>query len=352
LEPSSWSPQVFHRRRNALAGLYRDLKIDGFFFSAVSDLYYLTGFMSEGFYGLVTRDGTWLFCSALMAGQVRENAPGCRVVVGKRLVPTLQDLRRRHRLKVLGFDPEQVNYRLGAALAKEGLRPQESPAARLRIVKEAEELALLKQACHLTAQSIDYIRKRLKPGVTEKELAIELEAFYHRNGAQRVAFDLIVAMGPHTALPHHVPGRTRLARNQSVIFDIGCTVGGYRSDLTRTLFFGKISPAFRRIFNIVQSAQRAGFERVRPGSTGGQVDAAARLVIAKAGHGRHFIHSTGHGVGIDIHEPPWIRPKSPDVLKPGMVLTVEPGIYLPGRFGVRIEDTLRVTGQGYEILTQ
>ncbi len=133
---------------------------------------------------------------------------------------------------------------------------------------------------------------------------------------------------------------------------IGAKVGGYRADLTRTLYFGRINNSFRRIFNIVQSAQKAGIERVRPGSTGGRVDAAARSVISKAGYGRYFVHSTGHGVGIDIHEPPWIRPKSPDELKPGMVLTVEPGIYLPGRFGVRIEDTMAVTPGGCEILTK
>jgi Xaa-Pro aminopeptidase len=334
---------VFRRRRQALGEELRKRKLDGYFFSGESDLFWLTGFLSEGFYGLFSADGEgWLLTSALMAGQVRENTSGCRVVVGKRLSEAVREVRTKKRLKRLGFDPDQTLYRLGSVLAKEGFAPRENPLGPLRIIKDKEEMAALARACHVTATSIPYIRRKLRAGVTEKALAAELEAFFYRNGAEKTAFSLIVAMGPHTALPHHVP----------VIFDIGCTVGGYRSDLTRTLFYGKINSKFQRIYSIVETAQKAGIERVRPGATGGDVDAASRDVISQAGYARYFIHSTGHGVGVDIHEPPWIRSKSPDILQPGMVLTVEPGIYLPGRFGVRIEDTLRVTSKGYDILTK
>jgi Xaa-Pro aminopeptidase len=340
-------------RRAALARLLQERKLDAYFFSGAADLYYLTGFRSEGFYGLVSDEGDcWLFTSALLAGQARENAPGCRLVVGRRLSLSLKGLRASRRWKKVGFDAEQLNYRLGTVLRKIGLAPAANPLEVLRAVKDEGEVARLRRACHVTAMSVDFIRPRLKAGVTERQLAAQLLAFYHRQGAEREAFDLIVAMGPHTALPHHVPGETALRKNQPVIFDIGCTVGGYRSDLTRTLVYGKINGSFQRIFNVVAAAQKAGIARIRPGATGGEIDAAARGVIAKAGHARHFIHSTGHGVGIDIHEPPWIRTQSPDVLQPGMILTVEPGIYLPGRFGVRIEDTLLVTPSGYEVLTK
>lgn len=352
LEAARWPAAVFRGRRAGLTALLAEKKLDAFFLSGISDLYYLTGFMSEGFYGLATARHLWIFSSALMADQIRENTQGLKIVVGKRLSDSLKQIRSAHRLKRVAFDPDQINYRLGAMLAKEGFKPVESPVGPLRAIKGREEMECLARACHLTASSINYIKTRLRPGVTEKELAQELEAFYVRQGAQGVAFSLIVAMGAHTALPHHVPGATRLAKNQPIIFDIGCTVGGYRSDLTRTLVFGKIDSSFQRIYNIVQTAQKAGIERVRPGSTGGQVDAAARSVIQKAGYGKYFIHSTGHGVGIDIHEPPWVRAQSPDILKPGMVVTVEPGIYLPGRYGVRIEDTMAVTSDGNEILTK
>lgn len=348
----SQGPAVFRERRRRLAGLLEQRKLDAYFFNGVSDLFYLTGFHSEGFYGLASGAGTWLFASALLAGQVRENAPGCRLVTGKRLSVALREIRSKHRLKRVGFDQEQMLYRLGSVLVKEGLKPQANPLEELRIVKSREELDLLSRACRVTAQAVEHVKARVRAGMTERQMALFIQDQFHRRGADRPAFDLICAVGPHTALPHHVPGETALRPNAPVLFDVGCTVAGYRSDLTRTFFYGKITPQFRRIHRIVQSAQDAGMAQVRPGSTGGKVDGASRGVIARAGYGRLFIHSTGHGVGVDIHEPPWIRAKSPDVLKPDMVLTVEPGIYLPGRFGVRIEDTLRVTSSGYEILTK
>jgi Xaa-Pro dipeptidase len=175
---------------------------------------------------------------------------------------------------------------------------------------------------------------------------------FEKRGADEVAFDLISAVGPHTALPHHRPTGAVLKKNMPVLFDVGAKVGAYRADLTRTFFYGKITPAFRRVYDVVSRAQKAGIAAIKPGNRGGDVDGATRKVIDGAGYARYFVHSTGHGVGVDIHEPPWIRDKSPDVLAPEMVLTVEPGIYLPGRFGVRIEDTFRVTSQGYEVLTK
>ncbi|MBL8023096.1 MAG: aminopeptidase P family protein [Elusimicrobia bacterium] len=343
---------VFRERRERLLEVFDRKKIDAYFFSSVADLYYLTGFHSEGFYGLVTGKGTWLFASALLAGQVRENAPGCRLVIGKRLSFAVADLAKKYRLKTLGFDADQLNFRLGDVLKKKGLAPCPNPLEELRAIKGEEELNLLRKACQITAQSVAFIKPRLRPGMTEKEMAWAIEQQFVKRGAHGLGFDLIAAVGVHTSLPHHIPGDAILKANTPVLFDVGCRVGAYRSDLTRSFFYGKIPSSYRRIFDVVLAAQAAGISKVRPGATGGEVDAATRGVISKAGYGRTFVHSTGHGVGIDIHEPPWIRPKSPDVLAANMLLTVEPGIYLPGRFGVRIEDTLRVSPTGHEILTQ
>ena len=345
------SPAVFRDRRNRLGEVFERKKLDGYFFSGVADLYYLTGFHSEGFYGLVTAKNTWLFASALLAGQIRENAPGCRLIVGKRLSEAVAELAKKHRLKRVGFDADQLIFRLGDVLQKKGLTPCPNPLEELRAIKGEEELDRLRKACRITAQSVEYFKPRARAGMTEKSMAWAIEQQFIRRGAHGLGFDLIAAVGVNTSLPHHIPGEARLKPNSPVLFDVGCRVGAYRSDLTRSFFYGKITPIYRRIYGVVEAAQRAGIARVRPGATGGEVDAAARGVIAKAGQGRTFVHSTGHGVGIDIHEPPWIRPKSPDVLATNMILTVEPGIYLAGRFGVRIEDTLRVTAEGREILT-
>lgn len=344
-------PAVFRERRERLMAIFERKKLDAYLFSGVADLYYLTGFHSEGFYGLVTGKGTWLFASALLANQVRENAPGCRLLVGKRLTLSVAELAKKHKLNRVCFDADQLNFRLGDALQKKGLLPCPNPVEELRAIKGEEELSRLRKACRITAQSVKAIAPRVRAGMTEKRLAWMIEQDFFRRGADGVGFDLIAAVGSNTSIPHHIPGQTPLKPNSPVLFDVGCRVGAYRSDLTRSFFYGKIPPSYRRIFAVVESAQRAGMAKVRPGATGGEVDAATRGVISAAGHGRTFVHSTGHGVGIDIHEPPWIRPKSSDVLATNMILTVEPGIYLPGRFGVRIEDTLRVTAEGHEKLT-
>jgi Xaa-Pro aminopeptidase len=166
-----------------------------------------------------------------------------------------------------------------------------------------------------------------------------------------IAFDLIVAGGANSSFPHHITSDYKLRSGEPVVCDIGATWEGYRSDLTRTFTLGRLPTSFWRVFNIVKLAQKKGIHHLRPGVTAGSIDRASRHVIENSGFGRTFIHSTGHGVGIDIHEHPRIGPGAKDKLKAGMVVTVEPGIYLPGRFGVRIEDTLLVTSNGSEVLT-
>lgn len=343
----------FERRRNRLAGFLEEKKLDGYLFGGVSDLAYLTGFSSEGFQSLVTGKGTWVFSSALLAQQIREGTSGVKVVVGKKLGEALRGLRGRFRLKKIGFDPQQTTYDTGRRLVKKaGLLPSPNPLEGLRAVKDAGEMELLRRAGRITAEAVQWMIPRVRAGMTEIQMARMIRNRFERLGASDIGFELIAAVGPHTALPHHRPTETALKRGQAVLFDVGCRVEAYRSDLTRTFFYGSMPASFRRVYRIVEAAQKAGFAAVKPGNRGKDVDAASRGVIKKAGYGRYFVHSTGHGVGVDIHEAPWIRDKSLDALKPDMVLTVEPGIYLPGRFGVRIEDTLRVTSGGYEILTK
>jgi Xaa-Pro aminopeptidase len=349
---TSLDSAVFKSRRERLSSFLEEKKIDAFLFGGVSDLYYLTGFHSEGFFGLVSTQGCWFFASALLAEQLRPHVAGCRLLVGKRLGASVELLMGQRRWKTVGFDGEQMVFRLGDALQKKGLKSLSNPLEPLRAVKGEEELSLLRRACWTTAQVVEFMKSRVRVGMTELQMAKAIEAQFQRRGADGVGFDLIAAVGAHTALPHHRPGDARLTKNSPVLFDMGCRVGAYRSDLTRTFYYGKIPPKFRQVYAVVDAAQKAGIARVAPGVTGGQVDAATRGTIRRAGFGRYFIHSTGHGVGIDIHEAPWMRPENPDPLKADMVLTVEPGIYLPGEFGVRIEDTLRVTPQGHEILTR
>ena len=212
-------------------------------------------------------------------------------------------------------------------------------------VKSAQELALMRRAAAVTDDVYDRLLESVREGVTERELADLILRETLRLGAEGVSFDTIVAFGESGAEPHHVPTDKRLERGMLVTVDMGAVVGGYCSDFTRTFAFGDIDEEQRRVYDIVHEAQEAGMARVAPGVTCRAADAAARDIIAAAGYGEQYIHGTGHGVGREIHEPPTLNPKSEETLLAGQVVTVEPGIYIPGRMGVRIEDMVLV-GEG------
>ncbi|HET7869297.1 MAG TPA: M24 family metallopeptidase, partial [Actinomycetota bacterium] len=221
---------------------------------------------------------------------------------------------------------------------------------RQRWVKEPEELAALERAQAVTDVAFDAVVGRLRDGVSERELAFELEAEMRRAGAEGLSFDSIVAFGEDAAEPHHEPTGRTLARGDVVKMDFGGLVDGYHADMTRTVAFGEPPARLRDVHELVRTAQQAGIEAVRVGATGAEVDAAARAVIEAAGLAEHFAHGLGHGVGLEIHEGPRLRRGSDDVLPAGAVVTVEPGVYLPGVGGVRIEDMVLVTGDGRRAL--
>jgi Xaa-Pro aminopeptidase len=259
--------------------------------------------------------------------------------------------REEKKMKKIGFDPGQLSFSFGEALVKMGFVAKPGLVTQLRAIKDAFEMQRLRAANHLAAEGAEFVRKRLKPGKREKHLAADLAHFFNLKG-DGIAFDLIIAGGANGAFPHHITSDYKLRSGEAVICDIGATWEGYRSDLTRTFPLGRMPTAFTRVFRIVEMSQKQGMRHIKPGVTAGSVDEVCRKLIAKRGYGDTFVHSTGHGVGIDIHEHPRIGPGAKEKLEAGMVVTVEPGIYLPGKFGVRIEDTLLVTQNGSEILTK
>jgi Xaa-Pro aminopeptidase len=282
--------------------------------------------------------------------QAKASTTGFTCLQG-RLGPALKDLLAKSKLKNIGFDPDQLPYSLGLFLAKLGFKPVPGLVQRLRVVKDGLELRRLRVANHLAAEGAAFVKARLRPGITEKRLSADLAHFFNVKG-HGIAFDLILAGGAHSAFPHHITGDYKIRNNEPLVCDIGATWEGYRSDLTRTFTLGRMTPLFKKVYRIVEQSQKAGIKRIRPGVTAGSVDLESRRIIDKAGYGATFVHSTGHGVGIDIHENPRVAPGIKDKLRAGMVITVEPGIYLPGQFGVRIEDTLLVTPTGSELLTK
>ena len=240
--------------------------------------------------------------------------------------------------------------RLRAATSAEWVAT-ENLVERARRIKTSDEIAQIRTAAALADRGLAWLLPRIRPGVRERDLALDLEFWLRRHGAEKAAFDFIVASGPRGALPHGVASDKKLEKGELVTLDFGAVVGGYHSDMTRTVAVGEVAGEMRRVFDVVLEALEAALEAARPGVAARELDAAARHVIEAAGYGPQFVHSLGHGVGLEIHEAPFLNAQSQEVLEPGMVVTLEPGVYLPGRGGVRIEELAVVTEGGIELLS-
>lgn len=217
----------------------------------------------------------------------------------------------------------------------------------LRTIKTPEEIEKMRKGAKITADTFYHMTKVIKPGVSEYDLLAEMIYFFHKNGV-KPSFEPIIATGPNSSLPHATISDRKVQNGDFVTMDFGVIYEGQCTDFTRTVAVGGVAPELEMIYNIVQKAQLATLAALRPGITGGDVDAVARNIITDAGYGAFYEHGTGHGVGVEIHEAPWFRRDNPQVLEAGMIGTVEPGIYLPGQGGVRIEDMVAITEDGYE----
>jgi Xaa-Pro aminopeptidase len=233
-----------------------------------------------------------------------------------------------------------------------GLVPLSGLVEEMREVKDALEVKALEASAELISTILDEVIAGLEPGLTEKEVAWQIECMAHEAGAERLAFPPIVASGPNSALPHALPTDRRLGKEEPIILDAGVRLRGYCSDITRTIFLGRPGPDLRKIYNTVRQAQLAALEEIRPGVDSIHPDAIARDVIRDAEFGEYFGHALGHGVGLATHERPRLGPQKPVKLKKGMVVTVEPGIYIPGKAGVRLEEMVVIETDGPRILTK
>ena len=223
----------------------------------------------------------------------------------------------------------------------------------LRMVKNDAEIDVLRRAAAITDQCVEHLAGFVTPGMTEWDVAVEIEYFYRTNGCRKTSFDSIVASGPGSSMPHYETSMKKKIREGEVLLvDMGCNLEGYNSDLTRTFFVRSIDPVIEEIYHIVKEAQLKAVESVKPGITTGKLDSIARNIITEAGYGENFGHSLGHGFGLEVHEIPALRKGGDLRLKKNMTVTIEPGIYLPGKGGVRIEDMVLVTARGHEVLTR
>ncbi|MER6945744.1 aminopeptidase P family protein [Nonomuraea sp. NPDC000554] len=333
----------YPERRARLAALLPACEVDAVLVTSLVNVRYLTGLDSSNAAVLVGADG-----SALLATDNR--------YIGKTRgldVETVEAADVAARLAAPGVGIEAAHMSVATFIRLgEGLVPLEPLVEGLRAVKDDDELELLRTACAISDQAFADVSARIGPGLTEREVARLLEARMVELGADKPAFESVVASGENGAIPHHDPTDRRLRAGDLVTIDFGARYQGYHADMTRTLSIGEPAAWQRELYDLVAAAQRAGREALAPGAAARDVDAAARSVIEAAGHGGHFRHGLGHGVGLEIHEEPFLGPARTGRLEDRVPITVEPGVYLPGRGGVRIEDTLVTREGGPELFTK
>jgi len=321
---------------------------------------YLSGFTGSAGILLITPSRQLLLTDSRYYEQVRREAPDWELVkVGYQPFQRLASLLPELELDgaKIGFEADDVTVaqfqRMQKALDGVTLVETSGMVAELRAVKSADELAAIRRAVALADETMAHLYEWIQPGMTEKEVAWELEVYMRTHGASALSFEAIVAAGPNSALPHATPSDAVIRAGDVVLVDMGCVVDGYCSDLTRTFSLGQPrAPQFESVWELVEQARAAAAKGIQAGISSKAADALARDVIAAAGHGDHFGHSLGHGVGLAIHEAPRVSYAAEDPLPEGAVITIEPGVYLPGQFGVRLEDMAVVTPNGAEILTR
>jgi Xaa-Pro aminopeptidase len=343
-----------------LRALFADAETDALLVTNLSNVRYLTGFTGSAAMLLVGHDSLLFVTDGRYRTQAGEQLARAgveaAVEIGATVAAQRETLARAVDAGVrVGLEAHAVTWSQQRALAESfdghEVVPTEGLVERLRRVKEPGEVARIAAACAIADDALAAMLPRLFDGPAERDFALELEVEMRRRGASGNSFDPIVAAGPNASKPHARPTERRVERAELVVIDFGCVVDGYCSDMTRTVSVGDPGPDARALWDVVRESQWAGREAVRAGVDCAEVDRACRDVIAAAGWGDAFVHGTGHGVGLDIHEAPRVAASARDTLEPGSVVTVEPGVYLPGVGGVRIEDTVVVTADGSDPLT-
>jgi Xaa-Pro aminopeptidase len=354
-------PDRTRKRREALIASLKSESVDGFLVASVTNVSYLTGFTGDDSTVLFTGDRALVISDGRYTAQLAAECPGieCHIrPVGQLMVPGLIEIVPKMGIKSLGLESSSLSLadfeELRAGLKTVELKPIKGKVEALRVVKDDFEIGETRKAVSHAERAFAMLRAGLRLDETEKDVTDTLEGYIRRCGAACASFPPIIAVGANAALPHyHGSDRVKVSQDDFILVDWGASAGPYKykSDLTRVLVTGKVASKFEEVYRLVLAAQKRGISAVRPGVTGREVDAQARAVIEEAGYGKQFDHGLGHGLGMDIHEAPRLRRESEIPLQPGMIVTVEPGIYLPGWGGVRIEDDVLVTPDGCEVLT-
>lgn len=340
---------------NRLRTTFSKFDIDALLITNLYNVRYITNFTGDSSVALITEEGAYFITDSRYTEQAKAECIAFEVIQHQGSIPhEVAKICKEKNVKRLGFEEKDVTYALHQTYVKEltaEFIPITGIVEELRQIKYPEEIKLIKIAADIADAAFKHILEFIKPGKTELKVSNELEFFMRKSGATSSSFDIIVASGARSALPHGVASDKVIEKGDMVTLDFGALYKGYVSDITRTIVVGQPSDQMKEIYDIVLGAQQKGVEEIRSGLTGKEADAICRDYITEKGYGPHFGHSTGHGIGLEVHEGPGLSFRSDTVLKPGMIVTCEPGIYIEGIGGVRIEDDLLITEHGNEPLT-
>ena len=346
-----------HRARlNSARRILDAQSLDGLLLTSLENIRYLCGFTGSDGALLLARKDSFFLTDSRYWTQADEEIKGSQTIHYKKKVDGMASLLSDLKLRRVGFESTVLTLSSYRALketlsADVTLVPLETEIKNLRAVKDARELDLIRKAIDISSRAFQHALGMTREGMVEKDLALEMEFFMKRNGGDVLGFDIIIASGKRSALPHGKASDKRIERGDLILFDYGIRYQGYHSDETCTAICGEASPEQLKIYRVVREAHDKAIEMVRPGIPVRDVDAAARDHIRGCGYGDYFGHGLGHGVGLNVHEDPFVNADNNDILQEGMVFTIEPGIYLPDQGGVRLEDMVRVTSHGAEVLT-
>ena len=350
------SGSEFSERQRRVSAAVESLHLDALAVSHLPNVRYLTGFTGSNGLAILMPCETILLTDPRYAIQARQEAASKVRVCRKPLQEEMVRIVRARKSRRVGFEKAQVTFgvydswraQLGLGVS---LEPVAGVLERERMLKSASEVARIRQSVELNSKAFTLALRHVRVGMYESDLAAEIDYQMRLLGAEKPAFETIVASGPRSALPHARASRRAIRPKELVLIDMGACLDGYSSDMTRMLFLGRPGSRIRRMYGAVLEAQLAALESIRPGVKAGAVDFCARKILAKHGLAKAFVHSTGHGLGLEIHEAPRLGKRDQTRLEPGMVVTVEPGVCIEGMGGIRIEDTVVVTGKGCEVLT-
>lgn len=344
------------RKRTSLRNIMESRGLDGVLLLSLENIRYFSGFTGSDAVFLLTSKEAFFLTDSRYWTQAEEEVHDSQIIRYKKKIDGIVTLLLNLNSKRVGFESPSLPFSLYQSLVEKlgtqiELVPLERELRNLRALKDESELSLIRSAIEIASEAFLHILKLLKAGAEERQLSLEMEFFMKHRGAEATGFDIIVASGPRSALPHGRASDKKIETGDFVLIDFGSRFKGYHSDQTRTVFCGFSSLEQRKIYETVKVAHDRAIEKIRPGIQIREVDQVARDYIQSQGYGEYFGHGTGHGIGLAVHEDPVVNGENQDLLQEGMVFTIEPGIYIPGWGGVRIEDMVRVTSTGAEILT-